>query len=56
MGKRMFDALTRYEVICSVTAVEAVSLRDVRAFLQENYGQKMADAFAADFLISSRGS
>ena len=50
MGKKMMDALNRYEAICAVTKVKSVSANEVRAFLADSYDDAFASRFEDAFL------
>lgn len=55
MPKAMFEALGIYETICVVSKVNSVTTEQVKQFLEQRYGKKLADQFKPEYLFSSPG-
>lgn len=54
MPKRMFDAIGIFEAICCVTGKKTCTEDEVRAYLREKHGDKLADAFRPEYMFKSR--
>ena len=54
--KRMLDALCIFEAFKVLAQDAPVTEDEVKSFLAERYGQKLADQFKPEYLVSSQGT
>jgi hypothetical protein len=54
MPRKMLDALNRHEAVCVVRGVQSVTEDQVRGFLRERHGDKLAADFRAEYLFSTQ--
>jgi hypothetical protein len=54
MSKAMLEALTLHETFCVTSKIDSVTIEQVKQFLQQRFGQKLADQFDSKYLFNSQ--
>jgi len=56
MPKQMLQALTLHETFCVASRIQTVTAEQVKQFLTDRFGEKLANQFDPKFLFSSQDS
>lgn len=52
--KAMLEALTLHETFCVASKIDAVTTEQVKQFLQQRFGKKLADQFDPKYLFNNQ--